>query len=93
VAVRRALGASDLAIVRILLRGATVSVMPGLVSGGALAWALVSTIETNVPGIGTAGAWTSLVAALAFLLIAYGASYLPARRALRIEPTEALRSQ
>ena len=93
VAVRRALGASDGAIVRTLLRGAIVSVVPGLVLGSALAWALASAIETNVPGIGTAGAWTSLAAALVFLLIAYGASYLPARRALRIEPMEALRSQ
>lgn len=92
-AVRRALGASDTAIVRTLLRGATASVVPGLVLGCVLAWALASAIETNIPGIGTAGGWTSLAAALVFLAIAYGASYLPARRALRIEPTEALRSQ
>jgi ABC-type antimicrobial peptide transport system permease subunit len=92
-AVRRALGASDGAIVRTLLRGAAVSVVPGLVLGSALAWALASAIATNLPGIGTAGGWTALAAALVFLVIAYGASYLPARRALRIAPAEALRSQ
>jgi ABC-type antimicrobial peptide transport system permease subunit len=80
-------------VVRTLLRGAAVSVVPGLVLGSALAWALASAIATNLPGIGTAGGWTALAAALVFLVIAYGASYLPARRALRIAPAEALRSQ
>jgi putative ABC transport system permease protein len=93
VAVRRALGASDSLIVRMLVRSAVTSVVPGLTLGSTIAWGLSQVLRSNVPGLGTAGTGASLVAVLAFVIVACGASYLPARRALRIEPTEALRTE
>jgi ABC-type antimicrobial peptide transport system permease subunit len=90
VAIRRALGAPDSTIVRMLMRAAAASVVPGLLVGGAIAWALAQGLRSTIPGLGAAGTAASLIAVCAFVVVACGASYLPARRALRIEPSEAL---
>lgn len=51
VAVRRALGASDSTIPRMLMRGAATSVVPGLALGSVIAWALAQALRSSVPGL------------------------------------------
>ena len=91
IGVRMALGAGRAAIARLILRETTILLGAGAVlgiglalAGGRAAQALLFNIAPSDP--------LTLAMALAFLaLIAFAASYAPARRATRIEPVAALR--
>jgi predicted permease len=92
IGIRIALGASAGGIVRLVLRRIAMLVAIGLVLGGALtAWAaplartLLYDVEPHDP-------MTQIGAALALLAVALVAAWLPARRASRIDPMNALRS-
>jgi putative ABC transport system permease protein len=92
-AMRRALGASDRAVIGVLLRQSARSVLPGLALGGAAAWTLISMLRAAVPGTDLSSVSAPIMAAASLALATIVASYLPARRALSIEPVEALRSE
>jgi ABC-type antimicrobial peptide transport system permease subunit len=92
-AVRRAVGALDRAVLTLLLRQSARSVVPGLLMGALLAWGLLLVLRATIPGVALVGFSSPAMAAAGFGLIALGASYLPARRALSIEPSEALRAE
>jgi predicted permease len=93
IGVRVALGARRRDVVRLLM-GETVAVVgAGLGVGGALAAVLTRGLASTVYGVRpldvtTCGAAAAFLAAVALL-----ASYLPARRAARIEPQSALRCE
>jgi putative ABC transport system permease protein len=88
---RLALGASRADILRLILRGGTLLVIQGVVAGVPLALILSRTIGSLLYGISphdlTIFAGVSGVLLLAALL----ASYLPARRAAKVDPMVALR--
>lgn len=90
--VRLALGASQAAVAALVLRQglrlAALGVLIGLAAAGAVAHVLTSVLfETSAmePGV-----YTSLAAAL--LTVAALACYVPARRAMRVDPVRALRA-
>ena len=92
VGIRLALGGSPRGIFRWVLAGGARLAGAGVVLGLAAALALGRAVETQLYGVGPADPATYAGAAAALLGIALLACALPARRAARISPTEALRN-
>ena len=93
IGVRIAVGARRTDVVRMVLRDGLKLALPGLVVGLGLGIALSFLIRGFILGVGPADPLTFSAAALVLLLAVLVASVLPARRAARIEPTIALRSE
>jgi predicted permease len=88
---RKALGARDAHLIRLVAASGARWVGAGLVIGCGLALALTRLLEQTLFGIEASDAGTYLFCAAFLALVAMLAAYLPARRAARIEPMEALR--
>jgi predicted permease len=91
IGVRMALGATRNQVVAMVLKSALGLVLAGLVLGAPLAAAsrrvlarLVQSLTIEAPG-------PLIIAAIAMIVVGLMAAYLPARRAARVEPVEALR--
>lgn len=91
--IRISLGAQPSDVLRSALAGGAVSVLVGTAAGIALSAGAAKTLATLVPQLGPLDAGT--LTAVSAVLLAAGliASYSPARRALRIDPVCALRSE
>jgi putative ABC transport system permease protein len=91
ISIRRALGAQTQDILRLMIGQGLGLTMGGVILGvgGALALTpLMRTLLFEVSGTDP-GTFAAIIALL--LVVAFGASYLPARRATRIDPVRALR--
>jgi predicted permease len=92
IGVRMALGATRGDITRMVLRTALGLVCVGLVLGASLAL-LVQRVLTRALSLPAPGPETILVSAGIMVVVGLLAAAVPARRAARVEPTEALRSE
>ena len=92
IGVRVALGASTHDIVRLVVGQAFRSTGVGVIIGLIGAFALARAVRTLLFGISPTDATTYVTVAAGLLLVALIASLIPARRALRIDPLEAIRS-
>jgi putative ABC transport system permease protein len=93
IGIRLAMGASRRHVLRMVLREAGVLVAVGLVLGTALGMGLMKFARTLLFGLEPTDPVT-IAAALALLTaIGIGASYLPARRASRLDPVRVLRDE
>jgi putative ABC transport system permease protein len=90
--VRVALGAEPKRIVGLVLGGGFRLAAAGVVLGAAVALAAVRVIESMLYEVNPIDPLTFGAVALLVILIALVASYVPARRALRVDPAEALRA-
>jgi hypothetical protein len=93
IGIRMALGARRLDVVWMVLRESIGPVAAGLGGGGAGALIAAHWIDHLLFGISAHDPLTIVGAAIVFLFIAAGAAILPARRAARINPLGALRSE
>jgi predicted permease len=93
IGIRRALGAGDRALVALVVRQAMRPVAVGLVAGLAFALLALPALRGLLYGIGPFDPFAYAVAAATLLLCGAAASWLPARRATRMEPTIALRHE
>jgi putative ABC transport system permease protein len=93
IGIRMALGADRRDVVRMVMREAGVLLIAGLCVGTALAVAAARTASTLLFGLGPGDPATLAIAAGALAAVAALASYLPAHRAARLEPTIALREE
>jgi putative ABC transport system permease protein len=91
IGVRVALGAADTDVMRIVLRDALWMVCIGLAIGAPLAYWGKRVAGHIIPDLPIAGALPILIAASIMIAVGLIASYLPARRAMSIDPTVALR--
>ncbi len=93
--IRLALGAEKSDILRLVVRQGLTLTLAGIVIGLVCSYILTMAFRAAVSSllykVGTHDLTTFALAPLIFLLIALAASYLPARRAARVDPTEALR--
>ena len=91
--VRIALGASRLKVVQLVTRESVLLTLPGLALGIAVALVALRFFQSMLVGISPSDLLKLVGAGLFQIAIALVASYLPARRALRIDPMIALRCQ
>ena len=93
IGIRMALGAARSDVVRMVMREAGLLLVAGVFVGIALAIAAARTASTLLFGLHPGDPATLAMAAGGLGLVAMLASYLPALRASRLQPTEALREE
>jgi predicted permease len=91
--VRRALGAQSTDVVGLILRHGLSLVAVGVVIGGAVTVALAGRVAPLLFGVSPRDPMVYALAAVSMVAVAALASLLPARRAARIDPQVALRSE
>jgi len=91
IAIRKALGAQPVTLIAMIARETGWLVVAGLVTGGALSFAAVRVISSRLYGLSPndPAAFAGAVAAMAFVAII--ATWLPARRTIRVDALAALR--
>jgi ABC-type antimicrobial peptide transport system permease subunit len=89
--IRMALGAGRRDIVRLVVRHGFILALAGVAAGLGSAFALTRLLASMLYKTGGHDVLTFMVAPVVFLVIALVASYLPARRATRVSPIDALR--
>jgi putative ABC transport system permease protein len=92
-AVRMALGADDGRVLRLVLKEGAVLVMMGLLIGVPGIYIAGGLIRGVLVGVSPSDPVTLLAAALGLLLVTMATCYVPARRALGIEPATLLRQE
>jgi putative ABC transport system permease protein len=91
IGIRMALGASNGDVLRLVVReGLTLAVI-GVVIGAAGAFALTKVLEGLIFGVKVSDPFTLATVVALLLGAALAASLIPARRAAKVEPLEALR--
>jgi putative ABC transport system permease protein len=93
IGVRIALGAEHGAITRMVVASGVRMVIIGAVAGLVVALALSGLMRSLLFGIGPRDPLTFIVAPAIFVVVALVAAYVPARRAARVSPMEALRAE
>jgi putative ABC transport system permease protein len=93
IGVRMALGAAAANIVRLVLREGLTMAIAGIVVGLGGAAVLTRLMRTLLFGVGTRDPMTFGAVAGLLVVVALLACYLPARRALRVDPIMALRTE
>jgi len=89
--VRLALGATASDVLRLTLKRAVILTMTGLVIGVPIAWMLGRGMAGALRGVVSVEPIAFLVIASALAIVALVSAYLPARRALRLDPAAILR--
>jgi putative ABC transport system permease protein len=93
IGIRMALGAPRRRILQLVLYRGMMLATIGVVAGVSLALALTRVLAGMLFGVSTTDALTFVSVALLLLAVALGATYLPARRATKVDPLLALRSE
>ncbi|MFL6207312.1 MAG: ABC transporter permease [Pyrinomonadaceae bacterium] len=93
IGIRIALGAQTGAVLRLVLGQSMALVAAGIVLGLIAATMATRVLASFLYGVGTRDAVTFTLAPLALLLVALLASYVPARRATKVDPVVALRHE
>jgi len=93
IGIRMALGASRQTVIGMVLRQAAVVAMFGVGFGLLAAFALSKVMATLVYGVSATNPMTFVGVALALTSVALISSYLPARRAMQVDPVIALRTE
>ena len=88
-----ALGAHHSVVRRMVLGDALRAVVPGIVGGLLLAVALAGVLRSLLYGVGTTDIASYAGAAVILAAVALLASWIPARRATRVDPLIAIRAE
>jgi len=91
IGIRRAVGAQRRDIVRLVLVRAAALVAAGTLAGLAIATAVTGLLRSLLFGVGAHDPPTLVAAAALLALVALVACWVPVRRALKVDPMEALR--
>jgi putative ABC transport system permease protein len=89
--IRMALGADRGAVLALVFRQSMAQVLPGVVIGAVSALALTRLLRSQLFGVAPTDPVTFIVVTLLLLGVAVLATWVPAQRALRVKPLEALR--
>jgi predicted permease len=91
IGIRMALGAAQGNVIWMVMREVLILVAIGVAGGVPAAWALAKFVESQLFGISGRDPSTLALAALGLALVASLAGYVPALRASRVDPLNALR--
>jgi predicted permease len=91
IGIRMALGADAGGVIRLVLRRLALLLVAGVVMGAVLSVWASEAMTTLLFGVTARDPWTFAAGALALLVAGGTAGWLPARRAARIDPLQALR--
>lgn len=92
-AVRMALGADHPSVLRLVLREGALLVVTGLIIGAPGIYLANGLIRSLLVGVSPSDPPTLLAAAIGLLLVTMVTCYVPARRALKIDPAKLLRQE
>jgi predicted permease len=90
---RVALGATPLDILRLVFAGGLATVGAGLAVGVVAAFVLTNFLESLLFNVRATDPWTMAAAVVSLAFVALVAHWLPARRAVRVDPVVALRQE
>jgi predicted permease len=93
IGIRIALGADNVQVTRLVVRQGTVLTLFGLAAGLVVAPSLTQYLQGMLFEVSRFDLWTFFIVALVLTVIAALASYLPVRRATRVDPVVALRAE
>jgi ABC-type antimicrobial peptide transport system permease subunit len=91
IAIRMALGARQSQVAAMILSETLGLILIGVALGGGLIYATFRLIASQLYGVAPNDPFTLVAATILMALTALIAAYLPARRASRLDPTQALR--
>jgi putative ABC transport system permease protein len=91
IGVRMALGAQSRDVLRMILRQGAILIAGGLIAGTAAALVLTSLMKSLLFAVSPADPLTFVLVAALLLAVALAATWLPARRATRLDPVNTLR--
>jgi predicted permease len=93
IGLRMALGASNRSVIALMMREGLVMATAGIIAGVAIALPGGAALRSMLIGIGPADPVSFGCALLVLLLVTSAASYIPARSALSVDPSTALRTE
>ncbi len=93
IGIRMALGATRVDLLSLVFRETVWLAGAGIAAGGVAALGLARTLRTLLYGVAPGDPWSFMGASVALLGVAALASYLPMRKATRIDPIAALRAE
>jgi putative ABC transport system permease protein len=93
IGIRMALGANPRDVTRMVLRDAMILAVLGVVAGGVLFLGVGRVLASVLYGIGPRDPLTIALGVVVLAGVAFIASYVPARRAARVDPLVALRGE
>jgi len=93
IGIRLALGAPQRAVIAMMLRAGAVPVAVGILGGLAVALGAAKVMRGLLYGVPTTDAITFVAVAIVFGATGLFASYVPARRAARVDPLSAIRAE
>jgi ABC-type antimicrobial peptide transport system permease subunit len=91
--IRLALGAQRRDVLLLVLRRGTFLILIGTLLGAAGAYGVGKLLIATIPSLPTREPLAVAVTSLALIIIALLACYIPARRATKVDPLVALRSE
>jgi putative ABC transport system permease protein len=93
IGVRMALGAQSADVLRMILRQGAILIAGGLIAGTVAALGLTSLMKSLLFAVKPTDPLTFAAVATLLLIVALAATYLPARRATRLDPVTTLRDE
>jgi ABC-type antimicrobial peptide transport system permease subunit len=93
IGIRLALGAQPANVLQLVIRQALALTSLGIATGLACAFALTRVMSSLLFGVGATDGLTFVITTLLLGSVALFASYIPARRAARVDPMIALRRE
>jgi putative ABC transport system permease protein len=93
IGIRLALGAEPGGVMRLIMLKGLRPIVAGVLLGTAASYGLMRVLASNIYGVTTTDPWTFGVVVVVLTSVGLFACFLPARRAMRIDPLVALRSE